>query len=235
MAPVSDPCAAVVRLLRSPAMAATVRIVGNAQHVRIVAGSDEVRVDGTASVQREADVITVTAHERGITVHVPDGTDLVVGSSSGRIATVGTLGAVSITCESGRVDVDRASSVDVRAESGRITVGRVAEICRVRSRSGRVVVQSCGAADVSTRSGRIALRSATGDVVAHSVSGRIEVGLSGPHDVDAETVSGRIEITVPAGTRTFQPAPGDAAVPADPDCCTVRASSTSGRVVLRSA
>ncbi len=217
-------------------MATTVRIVGDAQRLRIVAGSPDVQIDGTASVHRDPDagIVTVTSPRSGLLVNVPVGTDLVIGSESGRIATVGDLGRVSITSASGRVEVDRASSVDVRTESSRVTVGAVAEVCRVRSRSGRVVIASCGLADVSTRSGRIELRHVTGDVVAHSVSGRVEIVLAGPHDVRAETVSGRIEISVPPGTRTLQPDPDDPAPAADDaECCVVRATSTSGRVVVR--
>jgi len=216
-------------------MTTTVRIVGDAQRLRVVAGAPEVQIKGHASVQRDERTITVTAPRAGLVVNVPTGTDVVIGSQSGSVATIGDLGSVSITSASGRVEVDRAANVDVRADSSRVTVGSVSATCRVRSRSGRVVVESCGVADVSTRSGRIDLRRVDGDVVAHSVSGRVMVALAGAHDVRAETVSGRIVISVPAGMRTFVPTPGDPApMPPDPDCCVVHATSTSGRVVLRS-
>lgn len=216
-------------------MTTTVRIVGDAQRLRIVAGSPEVQIDGKATVTRAADVVTVTSPRSSLVVHVPAGSHLVIGSQSGSVETVGELGAVSITSASGRVVVDRAASVDVRAESGRVVVGSVAEVCRVRVRSGRVVVGSCGLADVSTESGRIDLRGVGGDVVAHSVSGRVQVVLTGPHQVEAETVSGRIVISVPEGTKTLLPGP-DEPPPTwrDPELCIVRASSTSGRVVLTS-
>ena len=55
----------------------------------------------------------------------------------------------------------------------------------------------CGSAHVTTQSGRIVVQAADGPVRAHCVSGRVEVGLMAPEDVDAETVSDRIQVTVP--------------------------------------
>ena len=60
--------------------------------------------------------------------------------------------------------------------------------------------------------------SADGPVRAHCTSGRVRIDLAHPHAVSAETVSGRIDLTVPAGTS------GDEQV---------STSTSSGRVVIR--
>jgi hypothetical protein len=52
-------------------------------------------------------------------------------------------------------------------------------------------------------------------------------------DVDAETVSGRISIAMPAGTKVCVDTPASAAVAANGECdCVVTARSGSGRVVV---
>jgi DUF4097 and DUF4098 domain-containing protein YvlB len=106
-------------------------------------------------------------------------------------------------------------------------------MARVVSTSGRIDIERSGGADVTTTSGRIALGDVTGPVRAHCASGRIQIHMAEPHDVDAETVSGRIDISLPAGTRARIDTPGAGAVStaADDDCVVV-ARSGSGRIVV---
>ncbi len=68
-----------------------------------------------------------------------------------------------------------------------------------------------------------------GPVRAHSVSGRVTVELSGAADVDAETISGRIEVRLPPGVVATVDR-GDGAAATEPADCHVRAASVSGRV-----
>ena len=63
-------------------------------------------------------------------VRVPEGTDLVVGATSGRVTIEGRVGSVSAVTTSGRVSIADAGSVDVRTKSGRIDVGRTMSTCR---------------------------------------------------------------------------------------------------------
>ena len=71
------------------------------------------------------------------------------------------------------------------------------------STSGKVEVDRCGDADVTTTSGRIVLRNVDGVARAHSASGKVDITMAGAHDVVAETVSGRISISLPEGTRAL--------------------------------
>ena len=206
-----------------------VRIAAGSGRVRVVAGDHAFRVDGDAEVRVDGRQATVETTHR-VTVHVPAGTDVVLGTTSGRVDVEGDAGVVAVACESGSVTIDSADAVDVRTTSGRVTVGRCEGECRVTSVSARVTVDHCGAADISTTSGRIDVRDAEGVVRAHCVSGRIHVEMDGPHDAEAETVSGRVEITYPAGVRFRRRDQDDGEPEASGAACTVRARSVSGRV-----
>ena len=194
-----------------------VRIAATNERLGVVAEDrDDITVRGDAGTHLDGDVLTLEAHGH-LQVHVPTGTSLVIGTTSGRVGVHGAVGSCSISTESGRVSVEHARRLDVRSGSGRVEVGTVEDGCRVRVRSGRIQVRSCGAADVSTENGRIQLSDARGTVRAHCVSGRISIRLVEAADVTAETVTGRVEVVVPPGTL---------------DTHRIRARSGSGRAVV---
>lgn len=203
-----------------------VRIAADSGRVRVIAGDHAFRVDGEARVHIDGAEATVETSQR-VTVHVPTGTDIVVGTRAGGVDVRGAAGAVAVASESGSITIEAADRVDARTTSGRVKVGRCHGECRVASRSARVTVGHCGTADVSTTSGRIHLHGAEGSVRAHCVSGHIDVEMDGPHDADVETVSGRVQVTYPPGVRFLRSEVDDP----DPGAtCSVRARSVSGRV-----
>jgi DUF4097 and DUF4098 domain-containing protein YvlB len=209
-----------------------VRIAARSQRVTVTAAADATfGLSGRADVHTDGAQVTIDKVRSNISVQVPEGTDIVIGTSSGRVGAHGRLGATAISTRSGRVDVDDASSVDVRATSASVTIGTVDGACRVHTASGRVRIEGCGEADVSTKSGRIQMRNVTGPVTAHSISGRVTVRMSEAHDVHAETVTGRIELSMPAGSVVHQRVPGSPLPPPGAGC-TVIARSTTGKVVL---
>jgi DUF4097 and DUF4098 domain-containing protein YvlB len=210
----------------------TVRIVATSGAVRVIA-EDRADVDVPDSVTFSVDdsTTTVSAGSRRVTVRVPVGADLVIGSASGRVEVVGRAGSVAVVTRSGRVSVEAARSVDVRTTSGRVAVGSATESCRVLTRSARVGIGSCGSAHLTASSGRITVDAAEGPVHAHCVSGRVDVTMRSANDVDAETVSGRISVRLPAGSRPMIVRGNESARPApDSSDCVVRARSVSGRV-----
>ena len=216
----------------------TVRVSASSNRVEVLAvdGDRAFRVEGTADVDEVGPQVTISKVRSSLRISVATGTDLVIGTSSGRIEIRGHVGHLAIVTESGRVDVEHAESVDIRTESSRVEVGDVTGACRIRSTSGRVQVGSCGDADIAGSSGRIELRQVAGPVDAHSVSGRIEVALTAAYDVRAETVTGRIEVSLPKGTTAYQPPESAPETLRPPDCdCTVIARSTTGKVVVTSA
>lgn len=211
----------------------TVRVTARSGRVKIVARPiTEVEVVGDrATVRREGSRTTVDTGSNRVEVRIPEGADVVVGTTAGRVEIEGVVGDAAIVTESGRVWLADAADVDVRTTSGRVEVGRSRGHARIRSKSGRVTIDAAGTADVATKSGRVELRSVTGSTVAHCVSGRIDVVLAAAADVEAETVSGRITIRVP---RSATPELVEGPRPDGPrsaGCdCTIVTRSVSGRV-----
>ena len=208
-----------------------VRIFSGTHRCRIEAGAyNSVAVDGSADIGEIDGWLTVDNARGLLDVRVPEGTDLVVGSSTGRIDIGGRMGAVSVTSDTGRVTIESAVSVDARTETSRIDVGSVEGSCRIHTQSGRVEIDRCGTADVAAETSRIELDAVHGPVRAHTVSGRIHVAMAVAADVEAETVTGRVDVSLPKGTVVHRPVTGAGHDrPGDADC-TVVARSTTGRV-----
>lgn len=183
----------------------SVRISSTNHRIHVVAERrGDVRVDGEATVDHAGSLMTIGAVHGRLVVRVPEGIDLAIGTTSGRVEVDGSVGRTAIISSSGQVSVDDAVAVDIRTENAQVTVERATGECCIRTTSGRVEVGACGSADVTTDSGRIRLRDAAGPVRAHCVSGRIDISLTASVDVDAETVSGRISVTVPHHVRVHQ-------------------------------
>ncbi len=122
----------------------------------------------------------------------------------------------------------------MRSTSGRIDIGHCGDRCRLRSEHGAVAVGSCGIAEVATNTGKISLRDVRGIADAHCTSGRIDITMATADDVTAETVTGRIKVSLPHGTRMVRADSGNAAShsasrPADVDCVVI-ARSVTGRI-----
>lgn len=217
--------------LPAPVKAAVVRISTTSGSIKVVAepGLTEVR-SSIGPLVTDVSSTTIEGGHARISVRVPEGTDLVVGATSGRVTIEGRVGSVSVVTTSGRVSIDAAGSADVRTKSGRIDVGRTMSTCRAVASSGRVEVGRCGEADVTTRSGRIVLKGAHGAVRAHCVSGRVEIAMATADDVDAETVSGRIVVSLPPAVRAQIVSSISDIVDGAACDCVVVARSGSGRV-----
>lgn len=214
----------------------SVRITSTNHRVKVVAEDrDDVAVTGPARLTIGQDgSATIDDVSSRIEVRIPDGADVIVGTTSARIDVVGRVGRAAVVSESGAINIDQAAQVDARTVSARVTVGHVDGGCRVRTRSGRVEIGGCGDADVSTTSGRISLSDVTGTVKSNCVTGRTTIEMAGAHDVEVETVSGRVTISMPAGVRVHRPEVHGAEADADTFDCTVSARSVSGRVDVES-
>lgn len=187
------------------AQASEVRVAATNERIRIIAEKrSDIVVDGGAKLDQAGASLTIEGVGDRLTVRIPEGTDIVVGTTSARVEIEGAAGVVAVTTESGRISVEAAESVDARTVNGRIKLGRIEGDCRVRTHNGRVEVKSCASPDVATRNGRVHLSDVDGVARAHSVSGRISIEMSSAHDVFAETVNGRIDISMPHGVRVLR-------------------------------
>jgi DUF4097 and DUF4098 domain-containing protein YvlB len=153
-------------------------------------------LSGPAEIQ--PDGVVRAGFSGRIEIACPEGTDVIIGSSSGRIECHGRLGRVAVTGHSGRITIEEARDVEVRSTSGRVSVGRCEELCRVAVGSGGVDIGSAGAVDITLTSGRLEV-SAVGDCRVRSGSGRVDLGLARPGSVEVSSLSGRVSVTVPSG------------------------------------
>lgn len=178
----------------------TLRVSSDSGRVTVVAEdrADVLVSRGVVAVdQADPHRVRVAGANGPVEARVPHGTHVVVGAGSGRVQLRGPLGAVSVTADSGRVVIDQADQVDVRVKSGRVEIGRCEGLCRVTSRSGRTRIGSSGPTEVMVDSGAIEALEIRGAAHLRTTSGRIDVEMAGPFDVDAESVSGRIRVSVP--------------------------------------
>ena len=210
----------------------SVRVSSTSYRVHVIAEDrPDVALDGMAEVAVDGPCTTIDSVASTLTVRVPEGTDVVIGSGSGRVDVSGDVGDLAVLTDSGRIKIEQAASVDARTRTARIEIGRSDGECRVRSESGRVEVDACCGADVATNSGRISLRQVDGPVHVHCVSGRVHVEMVAAHDVEAETVSGRVEVSLPSGVKAWESTDATATSVAPVGCdCTVNARSVTGRV-----
>lgn len=209
-----------------------VRIAATHERVQVTAERrSDIEVDGGAHLARVGSSLTIEPKGHRLNVRVPLGTAVVIGTTSSRVTIKGDIGTAAITTESGKISVEAATSVDARTRSGRIDLGTIAGDCRIRSENGRVTIDSCVAADVSTTNGAIHLNAVGGPARVHCVNGRIRIDMSSAHDVFAETVNGRITISLPRGVRALQTSDdSDVAPGREGFDCVVTARSVSGRV-----
>lgn len=179
-------------------------------HVRISTRSGDVRVIAapgasfsvaggivTAEQDGEVDVRRARSASR-IEVRCASGTDVTIGTISGKIECEGPLGAVRIATVSGKVRVEQVARIDVRSKSGVVDLEQCTGECRVVVTSARVRIG---------RAQRVAIAGVSGVVLAEqiegadvkTVSGKVLLGATGTGRLRVHTVSGKVEIHVPAG------------------------------------
>jgi len=155
----------------------------------------DIRVD-QPSGQREHKGTTLT-------VRVPRGVALQVEGVSLSIAVDDLDGRLELETVSGSIEVHgRPSALEAASVSGDVTVDEAPDRAELESVSGRVdVARASGSLEAETVSGAIVIRGGSlrgADV--ESVSGTVQCAADlYAGDIDVETVSGRIVMTVDAG------------------------------------
>ena len=176
-------------------------IASRSTKVRVVAISGaEPSVEGATLHQQQDGSLTVlpsrcAGHE--VLLVCPENSDVAIGTASGRVELVGLFGNTRIVTSSGRVEVDRASSLDIRSTSASVTVGQCEGMCRIATTSGGVHIGSAGQAEVSAVSSKIIIDD-TNAASVRTVSGSVTVGCSTGGHAHVRTVSGTVDISVPA-------------------------------------
>jgi DUF4097 and DUF4098 domain-containing protein YvlB len=151
----------------------------------------------------EDGALRVTAAKGGshfVDVVCPAGSDVIVGTASGRVELVGSLGDVRVTTASGKIEIERARSIDVRTASGAIEIGECTGDCRVVTKSSRVRVNNVAHFDCSAVSGRVEADHVE-DATVRTVSGRVEMATRNTGRVEVRSVSGKVDLAVPRERR----------------------------------
>ncbi len=133
----------------------------------------------------EGRVAELKSRSNNLTVRCPIGTNVSVGTVSGKVNLAGSLGSIKISTISSGVEIDTSSGdVDVRTISGSINVARCGGSCKLGSKSGSIHVGGAG-----------------GDVRASTISGSLDVETQGLGEVSLKGVSGSMTVHVPQDKR----------------------------------
>lgn len=224
-------------------VAVTLRIQSRSGAVEVIAEPrDDVLVEGDGFDAREADggaaleIRTGRGGSKPIELRCPVGTDVSIGTHSGRITTRGELGIVSATTMSAGIEIDHADEADLRSGSGNIKLGSAQGRTRMNTMSGRIEVGTVGACAVGTMSGSVRIGRVIGPLKARTVSGSVHASCGGEGSIAVKSVSGKIEITLPPETsvkKRFKTISGRVrcSLP-EGDDCNVEAVTVSGSIEL---
>lgn len=142
-----------------------------------------------------------TGHERvHVEVHLPERTELRVGTRNGDVVLQGAGGAATVRAGSGDLAIEEVGVLRASTGSGDVRVGRLVA-GSVTSGSGDVVV------DTSTGPGPLEVRSGSGDILVHDShqdatvatgSGDVDVA-HGHGELAVRTGTGDVRVRVPRG------------------------------------
>ena len=177
------------------------------------AGSAAVTVDTDRPelwrVFQSGDTITVSLERTGIgrggrarvRIVAPAASSLRVITASADVRARGALDRVAVNTASGDIHLGDANEVTVKTASGDLYTGTVSRDLTVRSASGEVRAGDVGGSvQVTTASGDVYVESVSESLFATSASGDISVRRYLGDDLEAATMSGDVEVGLPAGT-----------------------------------
>jgi hypothetical protein len=224
-------------------VAVTLRLQSRSGKIEVVAEPrEDVVVEGDRFDASEADGGTALEVRSGhggskpLSVRCPVGTDVVVGTHSATVNLSGEFGIVSVTTMSGGIDVERADEADLRSGSGSVHLGSCGGRCRMNSMSGSIIAGAVGSASAGTMSGSITIDRVGGRFKARSVSGTIVAMCDCEGQITVKTVSGKVQLKLPAGTALdtrFKTLSGKVRNPFPAgDDCHLEAMSISGSIEL---
>lgn len=167
-------------LVQLDAVSGQFRVVGSSRSdVRIQASIERGRLElSTSSSRIGLRTRSVGGRQTGarFEVEVPVGTRVAIGTVSGTIVVVGTMGEVTAKSTSG--------STEVRGARDRLEIGSVSGEVDVRDATGRMSVESV--------SGTIHIEDVEGDLRAEAVSGDVNVRRARLTELRANAMSGSV-------------------------------------------
>jgi len=154
-----------------------------------------------------------------VSVLLATGSELDADTGLGTITVDGALGACRAKTSAGDVQVQDASTADLRTGMGLVAARDIAGDAFVRTGSGAVRIdriggraevknsngdtrigESVGPLRVKSANGNIAVERARDDVVATTANGNLSIGSAWGGAVQLKTSLGRIDVGIPSGT-----------------------------------
>jgi DUF4097 and DUF4098 domain-containing protein YvlB len=136
-----------------------------------------------------------------LSIEVPEGIDIDVSVASADVECDPKPARLNINSASGDVRFTDAGELTVKTASGDVHGHSVTGKLSFVSASGDLHIESIGdRADLSTASGDIRIGEASGPVTTSTMSGDVTVRRFGSDDFSAKSMSGSVEVGIPAGT-----------------------------------
>ncbi len=163
---------------------------------------DDWEIDHVGSVVTVRPVRRWRARSARVHLVVPDGCRISVRTASADVRLDGRFGETKVTTASGAVDAGPADGLHVSTTSGEVMADDVGGDVDLSTISGDARLGVVGGrVGVTTTSGTVRLERVEGDLVANSVSGDIRIAHFDGDDLAVKTVSGDLEVGLPAGIR----------------------------------
>jgi len=165
--------------------------------------------DDAFIVDRRGDTIVVGGDRGGrrprwaaVTLEVPQGCDVDVTASSASINSKQSLGRFEVATSSGDIRFAEVRRLQAKTASGSIRGDVVTGEARVVTASGDVRIGSIEErGSLSTASGDIRIDESNATLSTASVSGDVRVERMAGPELQAKSMSGRVRLGIPSGTR----------------------------------
>jgi DUF4097 and DUF4098 domain-containing protein YvlB len=136
-----------------------------------------------------------------LSIEVPEGIDVDVSVASADVECDPQPARLNVNSASGDIRFTDAGDLTVKTASGDVHGNSVTGKLSFVSASGDLHIESIGdRAALSTASGDIRIGEASGPITTSTMSGDVSVRRFGSDDFSAKSMSGSVEIGIPAGT-----------------------------------
>jgi DUF4097 and DUF4098 domain-containing protein YvlB len=137
-----------------------------------------------------------------INVELPTGSRVSARTASADLRLDGRFGEVEVKTASGDVSIGTTGSFELATASGDLEAGSIDGDARISTMSGDGRIGSiAGRAHITTASGDVRIERLGGDLQVSTTAGDVRIDRFDGADVTFKTVSGDLDIGLPAGTR----------------------------------
>lgn len=165
--------------------------------------------DDAFVIDRRADTIVIGGNGGGrrlswaaVTLQVPQGCDVTFTASGAGVTSTQSLGRFEVATSSGDIRFGTVRRLQAKSASGNIRGDAVTGEARVVTASGDIKIGSVGErGSFSTASGDIRIDSSEATLSAATVSGDVRVERMAGPELQAKSMSGRVRLGIPSGTR----------------------------------